>query len=271
MWAGSSDPWEARRTLRTTASRPPNPHAQTELKEWFTWTGLTDLPHRTDHIGGAYRIRILTCIAASLLVALGAVHLWPHSESKRDGGSALRSQQHETIQLEDILPTRQALAVPAPPAPPIPVVVPDEFVLEDAELDFSENLLPIEEPGQDALSGDDASDATSTSEPGQTVGPKTVRFVEPEYTREARRRRVRAELVVRVLVDEQGRVAEATIVERFLLDGDGLSRTPVVAVGYGLEEAALSAADRWMFRPARKNGHPVASHTELTFTFGVDA
>lgn len=214
---------------------------------------------------------MLACTAVSLLVALGAVHLWPRPSSEADERRARLSPEAEAIQLEEVLPTRQANAAPAPPAPPIPIVVPDESVLEEPNLDFSDNLLPIEVPGPDLLAGDEAANASSSDRTGPTFGPKTVRFVEPEYTREARRRRIRAELVVRVLVDEQGRVAEATIIERFLLDRDGLSRTPVGMLGYGLEEAALSAADRWMFRPARENGKPVASHTELTFTFGVDA
>lgn len=206
-------------------------------------------------------------MAASLLVALGAVHLWP-PPNDADQRPIYRNLEREAITVEEILPTRQIDAVPAPPAPAIPILVPDDYVLEEPNLDFSDNTLAVDNPGEDAMAGAGDSDSQVS---GATVGPKTVRFVEPEYTREARRQRIRAELVVQVLVDERGHVKEATIVERFLLDKNGMSKMPVEALGYGLEDAALSAADRMMFRPAQKDGKPVASHTLLTFTFGVDA
>ena len=219
---------------------------------------------------GDYRVRMLSCVAAALAVVLAVVRLWPAPDGPVDRRVVYLAEERETIEIEEIQPTRQTEARPAPPAPPIPILVPDDVVLDQAEIEFSENLLPIEEPGNDAVpqEGDDESAAEAS---GPTVGPKTVRFVEPEYTREARRNRIRAELVVAVLIDERGQVREAEVVERFLLDKEGTSKTPVASLGYGLEEAALSAADRWIFRPARKNGQPVASRTTLTFTFGIDA
>ena len=100
-------------------------------------------------------------------------------------------------------------------------------------------------------------------------GPKPVRIVEPEYTREARRRNVRAEIVVEVLVDERGQVAEARVIERYLLNKNEDDKEAVAEVGYGLEEAAQEAALRWMFRPARERGKAVRSYTNVTFSFGI--
>lgn len=226
--------------------------------------------HHLRHIVDDYRTRLLACVTASLLLAISAVRFWPNAEEASDLRPVYRVAEQETIEIDEIQPTRQAASAPAPPAPPIPIVVPDDQVLEDVELDFTDGLLPIDAPGEEA-SPEGTSAVTRASASGVTAGPKTVRFVEPEYTKEARRKRIRAELVVRVLVNEQGRVEQSTIVERFLLGDDGSAKQPVEMLGYGLEEAALSAADRWMFRPARKDGKPVASHTVLTFTFGVDA
>jgi protein TonB len=42
----------------------------------------------------------------------------------------------------------------------------------------------------------------------------------------------------------------------------------VPSLGYGLEESALDAASRSLFRPAEQNGEPVATRTTITFTFG---
>ena len=89
--------------------------------------------------------------------------------------------------------------------------------------------------------------------------------MEPEYTREARRARIRTEIVVEVQVSPTGQVLSATVVERYLLTP---RRRRVDTLGYGLEEAALAAARRWRFRPARVNDQPVASFTRITFSFG---
>ena len=216
---------------------------------------------------GPYRLRIQLSLAATLILLIGLVRLWPPPPSGGDSPAAFRVSEQETIDVEEILPTRQARRAPPPPAPPIPIVVPDEVVLDVVELDFSEaNLLDLDDAGEEAENTEGEAVPASG---GVTVGPKAVRFVEPEYTREARRKRVRAEVVVEVLVDDKGRVQETSIEERFILDDDDGSKTPVAEVGYGLDEAAVSAAKRWIFRPARENGRAVASYTTLTFTFGV--
>ena len=216
---------------------------------------------------GPYRLRIQLCLSATLILLIGLVRLWPPPPSDADESVAYRVSEQETIDIEEIQPTRQARRAPPPPVPPIPIVVPDDVVLDNVELEFSDaNLLDIKDLGEDT---DEAEGDAVPAAGGVTVGPKAVRFVEPEYTREARRRRVRAEVIVEVLVDDRGRVQETTIEERFLLDEDGDSKTPVAEVGYGLDEAAVSAAKRWIFRPARENGKPVSSYTTLTFTFGV--
>lgn len=225
---------------------------------------------RSHHSTSGYRIRLLASTVVALLLAVTAVKFYPVVDDASTDRPVYEGSESEAIRIEEIQPTRQSETAPPPPPPPIPVLVPDDATLDEGDLDFSDGLLPTEDTGEDATETEGSEGAAPTASAGPTIGPRTVRFVEPEYTREARRRRIRAELVIRVLVDEHGRVEESTIVERFLLDGDGTSRTPVEVLGYGLEEAALSAAGRWMFRPARKNGEPVAAHTELTFTFGLD-
>ena len=157
-----------------------------------------------------------------------------------------------------------------PPAPLPPIIVPDDEIIEDEiELDFTDSYLPIDDPGLDQrlTPGDPIGAPTSTAR--VAVGPKPVRITEPEYTRAAKRKKIRAEVVIEVLIDEKGRVEASKIVERFLLgDGDD-PKQPVALIGYGLEDAAMNAAARWLFRPARKNGTPVRSRHEVTFKFGV--
>lgn len=234
--------------------------------------------HRTSSAGmfnrstyrdaATYRLRILVSTAATLLLIIGLVRLWPGPGADDNATIPYRIAEQERIEIEEIQPTQQSSQAPPPPAPPIPVVVPND-VLHDHDLDFSDtNMLSLENPGVDEMISEGLADGPAKSG-GETFGPKAVRFVEPEYTREARRRRVRAEVVIEVLVDKGGRVLETRIEERFLLDKEGTERTPVAEIGYGLEAAAQAAAKRWIFRPARTDGVPVSSYTTLTFTFGV--
>lgn len=212
-----------------------------------------------------YRVRILGALAAVLVLAVGMVHLWPAGLSVHDA-IPFSDRPQEAIQIEDVVPTAQARQAPPPPAPLPPVVVPND-VLVDEPLVFDDGPLPIDVPGEDErLRPGETGDAVASRLPD--VDARLVRAVQPDYPPGARAENVRARVVVAVQVDDQGRVAEASIVERWRLT-DGRSES-VLSLRHGLEDAALSAARRSLFRPAESNGRPVASQTTLTFTFGVE-
>ncbi len=216
-----------------------------------------------------YRLRFLSSLALSLLLILAVFRLWPRQAPADLKHTLFSVRGKEVVQLEDMAPTRQQARKPPPPAPLPPVPVPDDFILPEEELTFtSEISLETLEEGLD----EQTREGTTGNGALQAIeeGPRPVRFVEPEYTAAARKRKIRAQIVVEVLVDEHGRVTRARIVERFLLGKDPADPpVPVDTIGYGLEQAALAAAQRWRFRPARKNGTPVKTFTTLTFRFGV--
>lgn len=208
-------------------------------------------------------------MAVSLLVLVTAVKLWPVPADYAPTDIVYTTKGPETILVEEIVQTSQRRQIPPPPAPLPPVIVPNDEIIEEVELEFTDSFLPVDEPGleQELTPGDPIG-----AQPKQArveTAPKPVRIVEPEYTRAAKRKKIRAEVVIEVLIDEKGRVEESKIIERFLLGDDDDPKRPVTQLGYGLEEAAISAATRWLFRPARQNGTPVRSQHELTFKFGV--
>lgn len=225
------------------------------------------MPRSDPHHIANHRTRFLACLATTLVVLTVAVRFWPAQMTPPGVRPVYRTGEKERISIEHIQPTKQAASAPAPPAPLVPILVPDDEYLAEDELDLTGSSLPLDI--SEAPATDPGEQVPSSA--GVTAGPRTVRFVYPENTQEARRRRVRAKLVVQVLVNVRGQVEEATVTERFLLDENGLVKEPVDILGHGLEEAALSAATQWMFRPARKDGKAIASRTTLTFTFGVDS
>ncbi len=220
--------------------------------------------HR-QHERATYPLRMMASLAFTLGLVMLVVRLWPVPDRSASPTTIYRSLAPEVIALEEIMPTRQARPAPPPPIPPLPVVVPDEIPLEEVDINPDVNRLFLEEPGTDPFAAEGALEGTLAAAPAFEVGPKPIRFVEPEYTRAARRARIRAEIVVEVQVSPTGQVLSAAIVERYLLTPH---RQRVDTLGYGLEEAALAAARRWRFRPARVNEQPVSSFTRITFSFG---
>ena len=91
-------------------------------------------------------------------------------------------------------------------------------------------------------------------QPGpDVVVPKLLSRPDAHYPPAAKRMNRRADVVVRVLVDEKGRVAQA---ERL---GD--------PVGLGFDEAAIEVARRSIYQPATKEGIKVKFWTTMKITF----
>jgi len=87
---------------------------------------------------------------------------------------------------------------------------------------------------------------------GSINGPSFLRMVKPEYPLLARRHGKKGKVVLRLLIDERGRLANVEIVER---------------AGHGFDEAAVKAVKLSTFLPAKKNGKPITSRVLLPIQF----
>ncbi|MFZ5895396.1 MAG: TonB family protein [Myxococcota bacterium] len=85
-------------------------------------------------------------------------------------------------------------------------------------------------------------------EPAQKPKPRNI--PQPVYTDRAREAGIEGKVRVELTVDETGRVVSARVLQ---------------GLGYGLDEAALAAAERATFEPATRCGKP----TRATFTMGI--
>ena len=83
--------------------------------------------------------------------------------------------------------------------------------------------------------------------------PVLVGLTKPEYPAVARRLRVQGDVVMRLSVDAGGKVTDVELVK-------GLARG-------GIDEAAIAAARTARFKPALRNGAPVASRYLLVIPF----
>ena len=225
--------------------------------------------NRTEEQSDAYRLRMLVSIVASQLFILAIVLCWPRINLPANENLVYNTDGQDLIPVLEIQPTRQAQKPPPPPAPLIPISVEDDIIIEE-EIEFEDTFLVLEEYAENLF--DDTAAATTMGNNATSKaperGPKEMRFVEPEWPRAARRKRIRADVIVEVLVDEKGLVREAKVVDRYMYEGETDQKAKVSELKYGLEEAAVEAAKRWMFQPARQDGNPVKSYKKITFSFG---
>lgn len=110
--------------------------------------------------------------------------------------------------------------------------------------------VPVESPSEPPVVLKDEPSAAPQTAPGSLVSlddvdspPQAVLRRLPSYTAQARLLRQRGTVVLKVLVDEEGRVSEV----------DAVQRIP----GSDLNDAAVAAAKSWTYQPATKGGVPV--------------
>jgi protein TonB len=83
--------------------------------------------------------------------------------------------------------------------------------------------------------------------------PRPLRMPRPEYPSEAFVKKVEGTVVLQILIDEHGRVAQARVVRSIPM----------------LDQAALHAVRTWAFIPALRGGQPVATLALAPVSFRI--
>jgi len=84
--------------------------------------------------------------------------------------------------------------------------------------------------------------------------PRLLREVKAEYTEEARRRNIRGEVLLEIVVKNDGSVGDVRVLQ---------------GLGGGLESRAITAVKQWKFAPATRRGQPVDVLVEVAVEFTV--
>lgn len=110
----------------------------------------------------------------------------------------------------------------------------------------------------------DGSDLTSGArsdigEPVYQVGssiqpPVAIHMVAPKYSQEARAAKLSGNVVVSMVVDSKGELRNVHVLR---------------GVGMGLDENALKAVKKYRFKPALKDGKPVAVYLNVQVNFRI--
>lgn len=147
-------------------------------------------------------------------------------------------------------------AVSGPPITPVPAVVtasadtvhlPPLPHLTVTEAAPSPNVSSPASAMPDSSSGSDSFGSGSIQIALTTYSPSPV----PDLS--ALPHGVQGDVVVDVTIDPTGKVADLALLH---------------TVGYGIESSVIGTLRTWTFRPATKDGNPIASVQELHFHFG---
>lgn len=212
----------------------------------------------------SYRNLVLFSLAIVLVLMILMVRFWPAARTAPALNFEITEQ--EMVFLDEIIITRQQSAPAAPVKPQIPVPVPnDEIIPEeiDIEIELDLSRLPPLEPGTGSGTGGDS--ARIAANPQRA--PSVVRIVEAsarQFVPDAYRGRL--EIIVNFLVDENGEVEEAHIME-FRLYNDNGGYEALSSVPDELMEAVVNAASQWRFRPAIDDGEAVKAFARQRFNY----
>jgi TonB family protein len=82
--------------------------------------------------------------------------------------------------------------------------------------------------------------------------PEAIYSPDPEYSDEARAAKIEGTVVMWIVISGEGNVTTVKIVR---------------CLGYGLDESAVRAVSQWRFKPATKDGNPIAVQVNVAVTF----
>jgi TonB family protein len=95
--------------------------------------------------------------------------------------------------------------------------------------------------------------SAAADEHGETA-PRVISRVDPEYTDEARRKKINGTVVLSFVVGTDGLVRDISVEKK---------------LGYGLDERAVETVKNWKFEPAMKDGEPFEKRISVEMTFKV--
>jgi len=87
---------------------------------------------------------------------------------------------------------------------------------------------------------------------GEVSQPVPIYKIEPEYSEEARKAKYSGTVLLSVIIDANGNTRDIHVIR---------------PLGLGLDEKAIEAVSKWRFRPAMRNGKPVAVQAQVEVNF----
>ena len=192
-------------------------------------------------------------VVLALLILAFRVEWNPGSETDWE------APEQEQIEMEEIQQTQQQETPPPPPKPPVPVEVPNDEVLEDAELNLDASLdldAPVSDtpppPPEEEEEEPEPEIFVVVEDMPKLIGGLASIQEHITYPEMAKKAGVEGRVIVQFVVDEQGNVQTPQVIR---------------GLGAGLDEVALNAVKQAKFEPGKQRGQPVKVKMSLPVTF----
>lgn len=204
-------------------------------------------------------VQVGLAVAAVLHAVFFAV-TWPSLAGGERATSSTTTRIYPTRQYEFTPPDPELVQLPQLPQRlvAIPDSTPDdpepEIRMVRPEIPFipSSDLIPVR---IEAPPPEDPGPADPVVVGVDIQAPRILTKVDPRYTETARAVRKQGAVVLELLIDEQGTVAEITVLRGLPL---------------GLTECAVDAVRQWRFEPSTLGDRPVAVRYTLTVHFRLE-
>lgn len=181
------------------------------------------------------------CLIFTLCILITAFYFFPDVKT----GFALKTETNEVVKVEEIEITKQEVKPPPPPRPQVPVVIPEDQMLED-EVVFDSELNVEAEVAPPPPAAPDEEDeeqifAVVEEQPEPIGGLAAIqsKVVYPDIAKKAGTEGV---VIVRAAINEKGEVIKTEIAK---------------SLGAGCDEAAVEAIKKVKFKPGSQRGKPV--------------
>jgi protein TonB len=196
------------------------------------------------------KLKYRKTLEMSTVLSLGILTVLFYSFQKYEGTTVLPEQPRLVIESIEIPPTQQLQKPPPPSRPSIPVESEDEDLLDDVTIEETEiDLSGVMDAPPPPPEEDEVFEFFAVSEKPEITHKET-----PKYPALAQKAGIEGRVTVMVTISKKGDVLNASI----------LKSVPM------LDEAALEAAKKCKFKPAKQRDRFVKVKMSIPFDFRLN-
>ena len=210
-----------------------------------------------DENRGPFRLGLLAAVAVHLVVFAITFPTFARPEMPETPRPSDRFELRPVVWEKPQPPVIQPQPPASPQAPPVPVPWEPTIIerrTEPVEIAPPLPFSPVVEPGPPPLPPPPTPAPTPLRAGIDVDPPVAIHRVDPRYTETARRIRFEGAVILSLLIDTDGRVADVTVLR---------------GLPFGLTESAVTAARQWLFEPCTFNDKPVSVRMTLTVHFRI--
>lgn len=221
------------------------------------------VPKKTTDLRDQYGLHL----EIGLILALTVLIVAFRAELRTRQTFQVQMQHQETVDMTEVLQTKQEEQPPPPPRPPVPIEVPNNEVVDqerpnfDASLDMDQALDTSVEPPSTEDAEEESEEKerqeifVAVEEQPELIGGMQALQDDVKYPEFAKKAGLEGRVIVQFVVDENGDVQNPRVTR---------------GVHELLDKAAIEAVKKQKFKPGKQRGTPVKVRMSLPVTFRLE-